>query len=141
MSDMWDNCFFLFWLYLDSHSFKPLININPLIHLTKTMIFLWVIWKAYHQSLLFWKDLIKVLFLMMIFLKILSTGRNASAPALNGIPYKVYKKCSKTNNFFSKHFKLILKDVKFPFNGEVLRRYTILKLAVPLRTNSQTFVQ
>ena len=29
------------------------------------------------------------------FLNLLSSHRNASAPGLNGIPYKVYKKCSK----------------------------------------------
>ena len=38
------------------------------------------------------------------FFKILSTRRNASAPGLNGIPYKVYKKCPKINKFLLKIF-------------------------------------
>ena len=33
------------------------------------------------------------------FFEILLTRRNASAPGLNGIPYKVYKKCSKISKF------------------------------------------
>lgn len=39
------------------------------------------------------------------FLNLLSSCRNTSAPGLNGIPYKAYKKCSK----LSKPFFLILK--------------------------------
>ena len=38
------------------------------------------------------------------FFQILSTRRNASAPGLNGIPYKVYKKCPKINKFLFKFF-------------------------------------
>ena len=34
------------------------------------------------------------------FFQILSTRRNASAPGLNGIPYKAYKKCPKINLSF-----------------------------------------
>ena len=33
------------------------------------------------------------------FLNLLSSHRNASAPGLNGIPYKLYKKCSKFSKF------------------------------------------
>ena len=40
------------------------------------------------------------------FFQILSTRRNASAPGLNGIPYKIYKKCPKIN-FFLKSFFLV----------------------------------
>ena len=43
-------------------------------------------------------------FLYQDFLQILSTRRNTSAPGLNGIPCKVYKKCSKVNKFFLKFF-------------------------------------
>ena len=75
------------------------------------------------------------------FFEILLTPRNASAPDLNGIPYKVYKKCAKISKFLFKFFKLVLKDVKFPFNGKVLKRYIYPKLAILLRTNSQIFVQ
>ena len=38
------------------------------------------------------------------FFQILSTRRNASGPGLNGIPYKVYKKCPKINKFLCKIF-------------------------------------
>ena len=38
------------------------------------------------------------------FFQILSTRRNASAPGLNGIPYKFYKKCPKINKFLFKIF-------------------------------------
>ena len=44
-------------------------------------------------------------------------------------------------NFISKFFKLVLKDVKFPFSDEALKRYTFPKLAVLLRRNCQTFFQ
>ena len=43
-------------------------------------------------------------FLYQDFLQILSTRRNASAPGFNGIPCKVYEKCSKLNKFFLKFF-------------------------------------
>ena len=36
------------------------------------------------------------------FFEILLTRRNASPPGLNGIPYKVYKKCSKISKFLFK---------------------------------------
>ena len=38
------------------------------------------------------------------FFQTLSTWRNASTPGLNGIPYKVYKKCPKINKFLFKFF-------------------------------------
>ena len=38
------------------------------------------------------------------FFQILSTWRNVSSPGLNGIPYKVYKKCPKINKFLFKIF-------------------------------------
>ena len=82
----------------------------------------------------------KSCFSFVDFLQILSLCRNASGPDLNGIPYKVYKKCPKIGKFFSKFFKLVLKGVKFPFNGEALKRFTSPKLAL-LRTNCQTFAQ
>ena len=75
------------------------------------------------------------------FLEILLTRRNASAPGLNGIPCKVYKKCSEISKFLFKIFQACFKDVKFPFNGEVLKRYIYPKLAILLRTKSQIFTQ
>ena len=46
------------------------------------------------------------------FFAILATHRNASAPGLNGIPYKVNKKCPKPANFFSIFFMLVSKGAK-----------------------------
>ena len=39
------------------------------------------------------------------FFAIMATGRSASAPGLNDIPYKVYKKCPKTSKFLFKIFQ------------------------------------
>ena len=43
------------------------------------------------------------------FLDILSSRRNASAPSLNGIPYKVYKKCPRISKFIFKVFQACFK--------------------------------
>ena len=48
------------------------------------------------------------------FLEILLIRRNASAPGLNGIPYKVYKKCSKKSKFLFKIFQATFKRCEIP---------------------------
>ena len=48
------------------------------------------------------------------FFAILATCRNASAPGLNGIPYKVYKKCPKTRKFLFKIFQVCFKRCQMP---------------------------
>ena len=48
------------------------------------------------------------------FFEILLTCRNASAPGLNGIPYKVYKKHSKLSKFLFKVFQACLKRCEIP---------------------------
>ena len=48
------------------------------------------------------------------FLEILLTRRNASAPGLNGIPYKVYKKCPKISKFLFKIFQTCFKRCEIP---------------------------
>ena len=48
------------------------------------------------------------------FLEILLTRGNASAPGLNGIPYKVYKKCSKISKFLFKIFQACFKRCEIP---------------------------
>ena len=53
----------------------------------------------------FLKKLNKVSFSYNDFLEILLTHRNASGPGLNGITYKVYKKCSKISKFLFKIFQ------------------------------------
>ena len=48
------------------------------------------------------------------FLQILSSRRNAFAPGLNGIPYKVYKKCPKISKFLFKIFQTCFKRCEIP---------------------------
>ena len=48
------------------------------------------------------------------FLEILLTRRNDSAPGLNVIPYKVYKKCSKISTFLFKIFQACFKRCEIP---------------------------
>ena len=45
---------------------------------------------------------------------ILATHRNASVPGLNGIHYKVYKKCVTKNKFIFKNFQACSKGAKSP---------------------------
>ena len=51
-------------------------------------------------------------FLYDDFFAILATHRNASAPGLNGIPYRVYQKCLKTSQFLFKIFRACFKRCK-----------------------------
>ena len=48
------------------------------------------------------------------FLQILSSRKNASAPGLNGIPYKAYKKCPKISKFLFKIFQTSFKRCEIP---------------------------
>ena len=48
------------------------------------------------------------------FFEILLTRRNASAPSLNGISYKVYKKCFKISKFIFKIFQACFKRREIP---------------------------
>ena len=48
------------------------------------------------------------------FLLILGTRRNASAPGINAIPYKVYKKCPQLSRFLFNIFKSCLKHCVVP---------------------------
>ena len=48
------------------------------------------------------------------FLDILSSHRNASAPGLNGIPYKVYKRCPRISKFLFKVFHACFKRCEIP---------------------------
>ena len=66
------------------------------------------------------------------FFQILSTRRNASAPGLNGIPYKVYKKCPKINKFLFKVFLSCMIKGAIPLQcrnaKEILSQKLILQL-------------
>ena len=48
------------------------------------------------------------------FFETLSTHRNASAPVLSDIPYKVYKKGSKLSKFLFKNFQACFKRCEIP---------------------------
>ena len=48
------------------------------------------------------------------FFDILSSRRNASAPGLNGIPYKVNKKCPRISKFLFKIFQACFKRCEIP---------------------------
>ena len=60
------------------------------------------------------KKLNKSFFSYNDFLEILLTHRNASAPGLNGIPYKVYKTCSERSKFVFKIFQACSKRCEIP---------------------------
>ena len=48
------------------------------------------------------------------FYRIVATRRNASAPGLNGIPYKVYKKCTNICAYLFNVFKCCFKNCVVP---------------------------
>ena len=52
------------------------------------------------------------------FFEILSLRRNASAPGLNGIPYKVYQKCPKISKFIFKISQTCFKRCEIPIQWQ-----------------------
>ena len=75
------------------------------------------------------------------FFEILSSRRNASAPGLNGISYKVYKKCPKISKFLFKIFQTCFKRCEIPIQWQSAQEIYIPKVSNPPRTNCQTLVQ
>ena len=73
------------------------------------------------------------------FFKILSTRRNASAPGLNGIPYKVYKKCSKINKFLFKIFQACFKRCEIPIQWRSAQEIYIPKVSSPSENKLSDF--
>ena len=65
------------------------------------------------------------------FLQILSLCRNASGPDLNGIPYKVYKKCPKIGKFFFKIFQTCFKRCEIPIQWGSAQEVYIPKVSTP----------
>ena len=63
------------------------------------------------------------------FFVILATRRNASAPGLNGIPYKVYKKCPKTSQFLFKIFHACFKRCEIPIQWQSVQEIYIPKVS------------
>ena len=60
---------------------------------------------------------------------------------LNGILTRFTKTVQKQANFFSKIFMHFSIGAKSLYNGEVLKSYIFLRLALHLIPNSQTFAQ
>ena len=73
------------------------------------------------------------------FLQILSTQRNASAPWLNGIPYKVYKKCPKINKFLFKFFLSCMNKGISPLQRWSAKEIVIPKVTPPTAHNISDF--
>ena len=70
---------------------------------------------------------------------ILATRRNASAPGLNGIPYKVYKKCPKTSQFLFKIFHACFKRCEIPIQWRSAQEIYIPKVSTPSDTKLSDF--
>ena len=73
------------------------------------------------------------------FFQILSTRRNASAPGLNGIPYKVYKKCPKINKFLFKIFLSCMNKGIIPLQWRSAKEIYISKVKPPTAHNISDF--
>ena len=73
------------------------------------------------------------------FFQILSTRRNASAPGLNGIPYKVYKKCPKINKFLFKFFLSCMNKGIIPLQWQSAKEICIPKVNPPTAHNISDF--
>ena len=72
--------------------------------------------------------------------QIRSTQRNASAPGLNGIPYKVYKKCPKINKFLFKFFfSCVNKGIIIPLQWRSAKKIYIPGVNLPTAHNISDF--
>ena len=73
------------------------------------------------------------------FLEILSSRRNSSAPGLNGIPYKVYKKCPRISKFFVKIFQACFKRCEIPIQWQSAQEIYIPKVSNPSENKPSDF--
>ncbi|XP_057299099.1 uncharacterized protein LOC130629774 [Hydractinia symbiolongicarpus] len=73
------------------------------------------------------------------FASVLYTRRNASAPGLNGISYKVYKKCTKISSFLFNVFKCCLKNCVVPLQWRHAKEIYIPKSKTPVPSNLKDF--
>ena len=62
------------------------------------------------------------------FFEILSTCRYAPVVGLDGIPYKVYKKCSKIRKFIFKIFQACVKRCEIPIQWQCAQEIYISKV-------------
>ena len=75
------------------------------------------------------------------FFQILSTRQNASAPGLNGIPYKVYKKCPKINKFLFKIFLSCMNKGIVPLEWRSAKEIYIPKVKPPTEHKISDFLR
>ena len=73
------------------------------------------------------------------FFEILSLRRNASAPGLNGIPYKVYQKCPKISKFIFKIFQTCFKRCEIPIQWRSAPEIYIPKVSCPSENKLSDF--
>ena len=71
--------------------------------------------------------------------RIVSTRRNTSAPGLNGIPYKVYKKCTQICAFLFNVFKCCVKNCFVPIQWRCAMEVYIPKNKTPIDSNIKDF--
>ena len=76
---------------------------------------------------------------LKVFLEILLTRRNASAPGINGIPYKVYKRCSKISKFLFKIFQACFKRCEIPIQWRSAQEIHIPKVSNPSENKLSDF--
>ena len=81
----------------------------------------------------------KHIFIFEYFYQILSTQRNASAPRLNRIPYKVYKRCPKINKFLFKIFLSCISKGIIPPQWQIAKEMYIPKVKPPTEHNISDF--
>ena len=73
------------------------------------------------------------------FFEILLTCRNALAPGLNVIPYKVYKKYFKTSKFLCKNFQACFKRYEIPIQWRSAQEIHIPKFTNPSESKLSDF--
>ena len=73
------------------------------------------------------------------FLVNLSSRRNASAPGLNGIPYKVYKKCLRISKFLFKIYQACFKRCEVPIQWRSAQEIYIPKVSSPSENKLSDF--
>ena len=73
------------------------------------------------------------------FLDILSSCRKASASGLNGIPYKVYKKCPRISKFLFKNFQACFKRCEIPIQWRSAQEIYFPKVSSPSENKLSDF--
>ena len=118
---------------LDQRKSSSLVDINYNITLTNLECFpdKYPLLKPFPTNCFSFKD----------FLQILSTWKNASDPGVNGIPYKVYKKCPKINKFLFKFFLSCVNKGIIPLQWGNAKEIYIPKDNPPTGHNISHFAQ